>query len=194
MIAVIDNYDSFTYNLVQMLGQRGGELRVFRNDAIDSAGLRALAPELIVLSPGPGQPQDAGNMPELIAGLCHELPMLGICVGHQALAMHFGARIVRAARLMHGRSSLIYHDGRGIHRGLPNPYEAMRYHSLVVDPDSLPDCLELTAHTSHGEVMAIRHRSLPLCGLQFHPESLLTAVGGRLIDNMLAQLRPLEVR
>ncbi|MCB1221718.1 MAG: aminodeoxychorismate/anthranilate synthase component II [Planctomycetales bacterium] len=193
MIVVIDNFDSFTFNLVQMLGARGQELRVFRNDAIDADGIRELAPQLVVLSPGPGRPEDAGNMPAIISALHIELPMLGICLGHQALAMHFGASIVRAGRLMHGRTSLVYHDGHGVHRGLPNPYEAMRYHSLVVDPASLPDCLELTAHTSHGEVMAIRHRELPLVGLQFHPESLMTAVGPRLVDNLLAQLAPAEV-
>ncbi|MDH5580086.1 MAG: aminodeoxychorismate/anthranilate synthase component II [Betaproteobacteria bacterium] len=194
MIAVIDNFDSFTYNLVQMLGSRGCELRVFRNDTIDAAGLRELRPRLLVLSPGPGRPEDSGNMPQIIAQLHEELPMLGICLGHQALAMQFGGSIVRAGRLMHGKQSLVYHDGQGIHRGLPNPYEAMRYHSLLVEADSLPDCLEISAHTSHGEIMAIRHRELPLTGLQFHPESLMTPVGARLVDNMLAQLQPAEVR
>lgn len=194
MIAVIDNFDSFTYNLVQMLGSRGRELMVFRNDAIDAAGLRELQPELIVLSPGPGQPQDSGNMPAIIAALATEVPMLGICLGHQAIAMHFGARIVPAQRLMHGKQSLIYHDGLGIHRGLSNPYQAMRYHSLLVEPASLPDCLEISAHTSHGELMALRHRTLPIAGLQFHPESCMTPVGARLMDNMLAMLQPLELR
>ena len=189
MIAVIDNFDSFTYNLVQMLGSRGRELQVFRNDAIDAAGLRELRPELLVLSPGPGRPEDSGNMPAIISALATELPMLGICLGHQAIAQHFGARIIKAERLMHGKQSLIYHDEHGIHRGLTNPYPAMRYHSLLIDPASLPDCLEISAHTSHGEIMAIRHRSLPIVGLQFHPESLMTPAGARLIDNMLAQLQ-----
>ena len=193
MIAVIDNFDSFTYNLVQMLGSRGRELQVFRNDSIDAAGLSELHPELVVLSPGPGRPEASGNMPAIIAALASELPMLGICLGHQALAMHFGARIVPAARLMHGRQSQIYHDGHGIHRGLSNPYPAMRYHSLLVEPASVPDCLEISAHTSHGEVMALRHRELPLVGLQFHPESFMTPAGARLIDNMLSMLQTAEV-
>lgn len=193
MIAVIDNFDSFTFNLVQMLGARGCDLRVFRNDSVTADELRGMKLELLVLSPGPGRPEQGGNMPEIIRELHAELPMLGICLGHQALAIHFGATVSRAGRLMHGRTSLVYHDGHGIHRGLPNPYEAMRYHSLVVDPASIPDCLEVTAHTSHGEVMALRHRELPLVGLQFHPESLMTQVGGRLIENMLSMISAVEV-
>lgn len=186
MIAVIDNYDSFTYNLVQYLGELGAEILVFRNDAVSVAQLRALEPSHIVISPGPGRPSDAGISNAVIRRLGPERPILGVCLGHQCIGEVFGARIIRAPRLMHGKTSRIYHDGQGIFRDVPSPLEATRYHSLIVD-QPLPPALTLTAHTLRGEVMGLRHRRHAIFGVQFHPESVLTAHGKRILRSFLEQ-------
>jgi anthranilate synthase/aminodeoxychorismate synthase-like glutamine amidotransferase len=188
VIAVIDNYDSFTYNLVQYLGELGASVEVYRNDAITVTDLRALAPEGIVLSPGPGTPDSAGITLEVITALGSVVPILGVCLGHQAIGQAFGARVERAPRLMHGRTSPIVHDGRGIFRELPNPFTATRYHSLIVNPATVPADLEITAWTDQGELMGLRHRKLAIEGVQFHPESFLTEGGHKLIGNFLAGL------
>jgi anthranilate synthase/aminodeoxychorismate synthase-like glutamine amidotransferase len=185
-ILMIDNYDSFTYNLVQYLGELGGEVAVRRNDAIDLAGVRALAPEAIVISPGPGTPAEAGISVTILREVAGAIPTLGVCLGHQCIGVAFGAKVVRAARLMHGKTSPIIHDGRGIFAGLTNPFEAMRYHSLLVEPESLPECLEVSARTAEGEIMGLRHKRLPIEGVQFHPESIGTPEGKELLRNFLA--------
>jgi anthranilate synthase/aminodeoxychorismate synthase-like glutamine amidotransferase len=185
-ILMIDNYDSFTYDLVQYLGELGGEVAVRRNDAIDLAGLRALAPEAIVISPGPGTPAEAGISVTILREIAGAIPTLGVCLGHQCIGEAFGAKVVRAARLMHGKTSPIIHDGRGIFAGLTNPFEAMRYHSLLVAPESLPECLEVSARTAEGEIMGLRHKRLPIEGVQFHPESIGTPEGKELLRNFLA--------
>ena len=185
VIAMIDNYDSFTYNLVQYLRELGAEVDVYRNDAIDVAGLRQLAPRAVVISPGPCTPDEAGVSMEVIRSFAGELPILGVCLGHQCLAQVFGGRIVRAERLMHGKTSPIEHDGRGLFAGLGQGFLATRYHSLLVEPDSMPAELEVSARTAEGEVMGLRHRSLPVEGVQFHPESILTVEGKRLLANFL---------
>jgi anthranilate synthase component 2 len=185
MIAVIDNYDSFTYNLVQYLGELGAELEVFRNDAIAVEELDALAPTHIVISPGPGTPDDAGISEEVIRQLGPRLPILGVCLGHQCIGEAFGGRVVRAPRLMHGKTSLIHHYGTGLFLGLPKPFEATRYHSLIVE-EPLPDILKATAFTKEGELMGLRHRAYPIFGVQFHPESILTPQGKQLLGNFLA--------
>ncbi|HLF25105.1 MAG TPA: aminodeoxychorismate/anthranilate synthase component II [Anaerolineae bacterium] len=184
MIAVIDNYDSFTYNLVQYLGELGAELRVFRNDAIALDELAALRPDRIVISPGPGDPNDGGISNQAIRHFSGALPILGVCLGHQCIGAVFGGVVKRAPRLMHGKTSLIHHDGGGIFAGLPNPFEATRYHSLIVE-QPLPDCLEVAAVTDAGEVMALRHKQHPTIGVQFHPESILTQHGKQLLKNFL---------
>lgn len=184
-ILMIDNYDSFTYNLVQYMGELGAELKVVRNDAIDVAGVRALNPAAIVISPGPCTPREAGVSVALIREMTGELPILGVCLGHQCVGEAFGAKVVRAWRLMHGKTSPVFHDGRTLFEGLPNPFEAMRYHSLVVDPESVPPCLEVSAHTAEGEVMGLRHREHFVEGVQFHPESISTGDGKRLLGNFL---------
>ena len=184
-ILMIDNYDSFTYNLVQYLGELGAELEVRRNDAIDVAGARALAPAAIVISPGPCTPKEAGISVRMLREMAGKVPMLGVCLGHQCIGEAFGARVVRAERLMHGKTSPILHDGRGVFAGLPNPFDAMRYHSLLVAVDSIPSCLEVSARTSEGEVMGLRHRTLPIEGIQFHPESIGTPEGKRLLASFL---------
>lgn len=184
MLLVIDNYDSFTYNLVQYLQELGADVRVVRNDAIDPGAIRSLAPERIVISPGPGRPETAGITLEVIRRLA-TIPILGVCLGHQAIAHAFGARIVRARSLMHGKTSPIWHDGRTVFTGLPSPFTATRYHSLVVAPESLPPCLEVSAWTEDGEIMGIRHRDYPLEGVQFHPESILSEHGKKLLENFL---------
>lgn len=194
MILMIDNYDSFTYNLVQYLGELGAKVTTVRNDAIDVAGIRRLAPAGIVLSPGPCTPNEAGICLEAIAALAGEIPILGVCLGHQAIGQAFGGEVVRAREVMHGKTSMIHHTGTGVFTDLDNPFEATRYHSLVVARDSLPECLEETAWTVAGtgdrdEVMGFRHRELPLEGVQFHPESILTAHGHRLLDNFLKTLQ-----
>ncbi len=189
MIAVIDNYDSFTYNLVQYLGELGSEVSVYRNDAIDPGGLRDLNPTHIVISPGPGDPSDAGISLDVIRRLGAEIPILGVCLGHQCIGEAFGGRVVRAERLMHGKTSQIYHYADGLFVGLPNPFQATRYHSLIVETP-LPEVLEVTAFTTDGELMGLRHKHYPIFGVQFHPESILTPEGKRLLRNFLAVGQP----
>jgi anthranilate synthase/aminodeoxychorismate synthase-like glutamine amidotransferase len=184
MIVVIDNYDSFTYNLVQYLGALGAEIQVFRNDALTCADLRQLCPSHIVISPGPGDPDDAGISIAVIRELGSHIPILGVCLGHQCIAAAFGGRVVRAARVMHGKTSLVHHNGNVLFAGLPNPFEATRYHSLLVEP-SLPPEIEITAWTDEGEIMGVRHAKFPIFGVQFHPESILTQEGQRLLQNFL---------
>jgi len=192
MILMIDNYDSFTYNLVQYLGQLGAEVRVFRNDRIPLEQIGELAPEAIFLSPGPCSPKEAGITVEVIQTYHQRFPILGVCLGHQAIGYAFGGNIVRAERLMHGKTSNIRNDGKTIYRGLPNPFVAGRYHSLIVEKNSIPDCLMVTAETEEGEVMGIRHREFPVEGIQFHPESILTPNGKRIIKNFLESLKGKE--
>ncbi len=184
-ILMVDNYDSFTYNLVQYLGELGAEVTVRRNDAIDIAGVRAAKPGAIVISPGPCTPKEAGISVELLKTLAGELPILGVCLGLQCIGEAFGGKVVRAGRLMHGKSSPILHDGKTIFAGLPRPFDGMRYHSLVVDERSLPDCLEVSAKTAEGELMGLRHKRYRIEGVQFHPESIGTAVGKDLLRNFL---------
>ena len=186
-IVVIDNYDSFTYNLVQYLGELGPELRVVRNDAVDADGVAALAPEGIVISPGPGTPDDAGVSLSLIRRLGERTPILGVCLGHQAIGQAFGGTVARAKAQMHGKTSDIRHDGRGVFAGLSNPLTATRYHSLVILPHTVPADLEVTAWAEDGEIMGVRHRRWPVEGVQFHPESILTVEGKRLLGNFLGR-------
>ena len=186
MLLMIDNYDSFTYNLVQYFAELGETVEVYRNDRIDVAGIRARRPERLVVSPGPCSPDEAGISVAAIRELAGTLPILGVCLGHQALGQAFGGRIVRAERLMHGKTSPIHHDGKGIFTGLANPFDGMRYHSLIVDEQTLPDCLTITARTDEGELMAIRHTTLPVEGVQFHPESIMTPAGIRLLRNFMS--------
>ena len=188
MILVIDNYDSFTYNLAQYLGELGAEVAVHRNDALSVDDIREIAPDGVLVSPGPGRPEEAGISMELIARLGAETPIFGVCLGHQAIAQHFGASVVRAERLMHGRTSEILHEGRGVFEGLPSPLTATRYHSLIVEPSTIPEELEVTARTDRGEIMGLRHTTLPIEGVQFHPESFLTENGHALIRNWLSSL------
>ena len=185
MILVIDNYDSFTYNLVQYLAELGAQVDVRRNDKVCVDEIAAWKPDGILISPGPGRPEHAGISLELIEALGTEVPIFGVCLGHQSIAQQFGASIVRADRLMHGRTSPILHKGRGVFAGLPSPLTATRYHSLIVERNTIPDDLEVTAWTEEGEVMGLRHVSLPIEGVQFHPESFLTEHGHRLLQNWL---------
>jgi anthranilate synthase component 2 len=185
MIALIDNYDSFTYNLAQYLGELGAEVRVFRNDEISVDQVAALAPSHVVISPGPGTPDDAGITLGLIARHAGSVPVLGVCLGHQAIGQAFGGKVVRAGRVMHGKVSRIRHDGGGVFIGVPDEFVATRYHSLVVERESLPACLGVTAQSEDGEIMGLRHRSLALEGVQFHPEALLTEHGHRMLQNFL---------
>jgi anthranilate synthase/aminodeoxychorismate synthase-like glutamine amidotransferase len=182
---LIDNYDSFTYNLVQGFAAHGADVRVYRNDAISVDEAVALGPTHLVISPGPGRPDDAGVSLDMIAAFADRLPVLGVCLGHQCLVQHFGGEIVRADRLMHGKTSMASHDGRTIYAGLSQPFEVGRYHSLTAARPSLPDVLELTAETDAGEIMGVRHRALPLEGVQFHPESVLTPEGDQLMTNFM---------
>lgn len=182
---LIDNYDSFTYNLVQAFAAQGAEVLVYRNDAIDVAGALALHPTHLVISPGPGRPEDAGVSLEMIGAFSERIPLLGVCLGHQCLVHYFGGAIVRAERLMHGKTSMVKHDGRKLFYGLSQPFEAGRYHSLCAEHASLPKELEITAETDQREIMGVRHRTLPLEGVQFHPESVLTPEGNRLMANFL---------
>ena len=193
MILVIDNYDSFTYNLVQYLGELGATLQVARNDAHDVDAVARLAPERIVISPGPGNPDQAGVSLEVIRRLGATTPILGVCLGHQAIGQAFGATVARARTQMHGKTSDIRHDGRGVFAGLSNPFVATRYHSLVVLPDTVPPDLEVTAQAEDGEVMGLRHRRYPVEGVQFHPESILTVEGKRLLANFLGVPAPVVV-
>ena len=189
MIVLIDNYDSFTYNLLQYLGELGEEVKVFRNDQIAVSEVAALEPSHLVISPGPKTPKEAGICCDLIVALAPRLPILGVCLGHQCIGAAFGGRIGAAKQLMHGKTSLINHDGRTLFSQQPNPLEATRYHSLIVERDSLPSCLEISAWTQDGEVMGLRHREYPTEGVQFHPESILTREGRDLLRNFLALRR-----
>ena len=185
MILMIDNYDSFTYNLVQAFRGLGADMQVVRNDEIDVEGIRALAPSAIVLSPGPGNPDSSGVTLAAVKAFAGKLPMLGVCLGHQSIAQAFGGKIVHAKRLMHGKTSRIRHDGRGIFSGLPQEFAAMRYHSLAVDRETLPECLEISAESEDGEIMGLRHRSMPIESVQYHPESIGTPEGERQMRNFI---------
>ncbi len=185
-VLVIDNYDSFVYNLVQELGELGAEPTVFRNDAIDIDGIRAQSPDGILISPGPGRPESAGISLAVIDQLAGVFPILGVCLGHQAIGLAYGGDVVAAPSLMHGKTSAIHHQGLGVFRGLPDPFTATRYHSLVVDPATVPDDLEVTALTADGVIMGLRHRTLAVEGVQFHPESLLSPDGPSLLANFVA--------
>ncbi|OGX30685.1 MAG: anthranilate/aminodeoxychorismate synthase component II [Omnitrophica WOR_2 bacterium RIFCSPLOWO2_12_FULL_46_30] len=185
MILMIDNYDSFTYNLVQYLGELGADLKVFRNDKITIGKIKQLRPEKIVISPGPGRPDDAGISKELIREFAGKIPILGVCLGHQCIGAVYGGKIIQAKRLMHGKTSAIYHNGRGLFENIPNPFEATRYHSLLVERKSLPACLEITAWTKQKEIMGLQHKRYPLFGVQFHPESILTKAGKDILKNFL---------
>lgn len=195
MLLMIDNYDSFTWNLVQYFGELGEGVEVVRNDALGVADIRARKPTRIVISPGPGTPDQAGVTLELLEELSGAVPILGVCLGHQAIGQAFGGRVVRARSIMHGKTSLIHHDGRGVFAGLPDPFEATRYHSLIVEHASLPQCLEITAWTQTDsgeldEIMGLRHKTLPVEGVQFHPESILTRHGHDLLRNFLGSSLP----
>ena len=185
MLLLIDNYDSFTYNLAQYLGELGAEVKVIRNDAIDVAAIAALAPQYIVISPGPCTPDDAGVSLAVIREFAGKIPLLGVCLGHQAIGRAFGGTVVRAKTLMHGKTSPVRHDGKGVFRGLPVPFDAGRYHSLAIAREGFPECLEVTAQTEDGEIMGVRHRALAVEGVQFHPESVLTEHGHALLKNFL---------
>jgi anthranilate synthase/aminodeoxychorismate synthase-like glutamine amidotransferase len=184
MLLIIDNYDSFTYNLVQYFGELGAEIEVYRNDQITVEEIAARHPDQIVISPGPGEPDDAGISKEVIRQLGPTIPTLGVCLGHQCMGEVFGGKVVRAPRLMHGKTSPVYHYGGGLFTGIPSPFEATRYHSLIVE-EPIPDCLEITAFTKEGEMMGLRHKEYPIYGVQFHPESILTSSGKHILKNFL---------
>jgi anthranilate synthase/aminodeoxychorismate synthase-like glutamine amidotransferase len=185
MILVIDNYDSFTYNLVQYLGELGARMEIYRNDAVTIGRIKKMGPSKILISPGPGKPKDAGISEEVISVFGKTTPILGVCLGHQAIGEVFGGKIVGAKSLMHGKTSRIYHNGKGLFRGIRSPFEATRYHSLIVERKSFPKALEITAETKDGEIMALAHRRYPVYGVQFHPESILTVDGKKLLLNFL---------
>ncbi len=185
MLLLIDNYDSFTYNLYQYLGELGAEVEVARNNQVTLEDIEAMAPERIIISPGPGRPDDAGISKALIANFAERVPILGVCLGHQCIGEVFGGIVEGAGEIMHGKVSQISHDGRGVFAGLPSPLEATRYHSLAIRPDSLPDCLEVSARSESGVIMGVRHRELPVEGVQFHPESVLTVTGHDILRNFL---------
>ncbi|WP_268627245.1 aminodeoxychorismate/anthranilate synthase component II [Paenibacillus alvei] len=185
MILVIDNYDSFTYNLVQYLGELGEQVEVYRNDEIDIEGIEKLQPDHLLLSPGPCTPNEAGITLDVIAHFKGKIPIFGVCLGHQAIGQAFGGKVVRAQRLMHGKTSPIYHEGQSVFEELPSPFTATRYHSLLVERESLPECLEITASTEEGEIMGLRHREYPIEGVQFHPESIITDHGHQMLRNFL---------
>lgn len=187
MILVIDNYDSFTYNLVQYLGELGEEVRVHRNDEITLDEIAAMKPDQLLISPGPCTPKEAGISLSLIERFKQEIPILGVCLGHQTIGQAFGGEVVQAERLMHGKTSPIYHDGRTIFTGVPSPFTATRYHSLIVRKETLPDCLEITAYTEEGEIMGLRHKEFPVEGVQFHPESIMTDHGKKMLQNFVNQ-------
>ena len=190
MLLLIDNYDSFTYNLAQYLGELGAEVRVERNDKLSVADVEQLRPSKIVISPGPCTPNEAGISLEVITRLSGRMPILGVCLGHQAIGQAFGGKVIRAKEVVHGKTSRIFHDEKGVFRKLPNPFEATRYHSLVVERASLPDCLEITAKTWDEEIMGLRHKTLPVEGVQFHSEFFLTTVGKELLRNFLEGRKP----
>jgi para-aminobenzoate synthetase component 2 len=190
MILLIDNYDSFTYNLVQYLGELGARCQVYRNDEIDLANIEEKAPKYLVVSPGPCTPKEAGVSEGAIRQMAGQIPILGVCLGHQCIGSAFGGKIIRAGRLMHGKSSAVYHDGRTIYQGLPNPFQAIRYHSLLVERESLPNSLEISAETKEGEIMGIRHKNFAVEGVQFHPESIMTQGGKTLLKNFLEMEEP----
>jgi len=186
VILIVDNYDSFTYNLAQYFGELGCALMVKRNDAVSLDEISSLHPTHVCISPGPGRPAQAGLSNDIVRRFAPQLPLLGVCLGHQCIGEVFGGRIVAAPRLLHGKTSQIQHNGSGVFANLPNPFTATRYHSLIVSPDSVPECLEVTAQTSEGEIMGLRHRDFPVHGVQFHPESILTAEGKKLLANFVA--------
>jgi anthranilate synthase/aminodeoxychorismate synthase-like glutamine amidotransferase len=185
MILMIDNYDSFTYNLVHYLSELGAGCEVYRNDQIDLQTIRKREPSYLIISPGPCTPKEAGISEEAILDMSGKIPILGVCLGHQCIGSAFGGRVVQAKRLMHGKSSHIYHDGKTIYRGLSNPFRAIRYHSLLIERESLPDCLEISSETKEGEIMGVRHRRFAIEGVQFHPESIMTQEGKTLLQNFL---------
>jgi anthranilate synthase/aminodeoxychorismate synthase-like glutamine amidotransferase len=185
MLIVIDNYDSFTYNLVQALGMLGADIKVVRNDKVTVEEIASWTPDHLLVSPGPCTPNEAGISVAAVRHFAGKIPVLGVCLGHQSIGVAFGGKIVRAGRLMHGKTSMIKHDGKGVYRGLPNPFEAMRYHSLLVDEATLPDCLAVTAWSEQDELMGFRHRKFPVEGVQFHPESIMTPEGINLLRNFL---------
>ncbi|MFT3991522.1 MAG: aminodeoxychorismate/anthranilate synthase component II [Luteolibacter sp.] len=185
MLVIIDNYDSFTYNLVQYFGELGAEMKIFRNDVVSVADIQALNPSRICISPGPCTPTEAGISCELIEAMGKTTPILGVCLGHQSIGQVYGGDVVRADRLMHGKTSPIHHEGKSVFAGMANPFEATRYHSLIVKRETLPDCLEITAWTEEGEIMGLRHKEFPVHGVQFHPESILTQDGKKLLENFL---------
>jgi len=191
MLLMIDNYDSFTYNLVQYFGELGEEIEVFRNDCISIEDIERLNPDRIVISPGPCTPKEAGISVDVIKYFAGKKPILGVCLGHQSIGAAFGAEIINADRLMHGKTSMIYHDGKVIYEGLPNPFEATRYHSLVIKKETLPKFLQITAWTQEGELMGVRHKKYTIEGVQFHPESILTTVGKELLRNFLRLKSPI---
>jgi len=194
MILVIDNYDSFTYNLVQQMGAMGAELCVVRNDQATLHDIRAMNPTHIIISPGPGVPDDSGVSLDVLRELGATTPILGVCLGHQAIGQVYGGVVKRAPRLMHGKTSMIFHEGDFMFSGVPNPFEATRYHSLIVEKDTLPDCLTITAFTDQGEIMGMRHKEFPVFGVQFHPESILTTHGPRILQNFLENREAVAVR
>ena len=190
MLLVIDNYDSFTYNLVQYLGELGQQVRVVRNNEVSVDDVGSMCPEAIVISPGPCTPNEAGISLDVISRLAGKIPILGVCLGHQAIGQAFGGKVIRAKEVVHGKTSRVFHDDKGLFSGLPNPFEATRYHSLIVERSSLPDCLEITAKTWDEEIMGVRHKTMPVEGVQFHPESFLTKVGKDLLRNFLRLAKP----
>lgn len=185
MILMIDNYDSFTYNLVQYIGEQGVEIRVLRNDEFSIEEIERLSPKIIVVSPGPCTPNEAGISLDVITYFAGRIPILGVCLGHQSIGQAFGGKVIRAERLMHGKTSLIFHDDKGVNKDMPNPFHATRYHSLIVERESLPDCLEVTSWTEEGEIMGLRHKEFAVEGVQFHPESIMTEEGKKLIQNFV---------
>lgn len=190
MILMIDNYDSFTYNLVQYIGELGEKVTVVRNDELSISEIEQLSPSIIVVSPGPCTPNEAGISLDVITHFAGKIPVFGVCLGHQSIGQAFGGKVIRAERLMHGKTSPVYHDGKGVNTNMPNPFHATRYHSLLVEKESLPDCLEVTSWTDEGEIMGIRHKEFAVEGVQFHPESIMTEEGKKLIQNFFEAYSP----
>lgn len=189
MILMIDNYDSFVYNLVQYIGEIGEEVKVVRNDEISIAAIEELSPDILVVSPGPCTPNEAGISLDVITYFAGKIPIFGVCLGHQSIGQAFGGRVIRADRLMHGKTSPVFHDNNGVNKGMPNPFQATRYHSLLVEKESLPNCLEVTAWTEEGEIMGLRHKEFEIEGVQYHPESIMTEEGKKLIRNFIEAYR-----